>query len=91
MENNTKAGSQVDSESSEKRSIDSGNLTENNYLFHSFDFTGGMKLLIPKTTKTTDAIMDGELKQIKVELKKFAEANSLVHIVKESISGEAGR
>jgi len=73
MENNTKAGSQVDSESSEKRSIDSGNLTENNYLFHSFDFTGGMKLLIPKTTKTTDAIMDGELKQIKVELKKFAD------------------
>jgi soluble cytochrome b562 len=41
--------------------------------FHSFDFTGGMKLIIPKNSKTTEAIMDGELKQIKVELKKFAD------------------
>ncbi|MFA6524186.1 MAG: site-specific integrase [Candidatus Paceibacterota bacterium] len=46
--------------------------TETNNSFHSFEF-GGIKLLIPKTSKTTDAIMDGELKGIKVELKDFAE------------------
>lgn len=40
---------------------------------HVFDFTGGVKLLIPKTIKATEAIMDGELKQIKIELKKFSD------------------
>lgn len=42
-------------------------------LFHIFDFNGGVKLFIPKTVKATEAIMDGELKQIKVELKKFSD------------------
>ena len=45
-----------------------------NSSFHTFDFVGGVKLLVPKTTKATDAIMDGELKQIKVELKRFSDA-----------------
>lgn len=53
--------------------IDDGEKKENNNLFHSFDFAGGVKLLIPKTGKATDAIMDGELKQIKVELKSFSD------------------
>lgn len=44
---------------------------ENNTV-HSFEFSG-VRLLIPKTTMTTEAIMDGELKQIKTELKAFAE------------------
>lgn len=42
-------------------------------IFHTFDFTGGVKLLIPKTVKATEAIMDGALKQIKIELKKFSD------------------
>lgn len=41
--------------------------------FHSFDFTGGVKLLIPKTIEATEAIMDGALKQIKIELKGFSD------------------
>jgi ribosomal protein S20 len=41
--------------------------------FHAFDFTGGVKLLIPKTPTTNDAIMDGGLKDIKVALKDFSE------------------
>jgi hypothetical protein len=40
---------------------------------HSFDFAGGVKLLIPKTAKFTDAIMDGALKETKVKLKEFSE------------------
>lgn len=38
-----------------------------------FPFLGGVKLIIPKTPKANDAIMDGELKNIKVELKEFSE------------------
>lgn len=40
---------------------------------YNFDFIGGVKLLIPKTQRTTEAIMDGELKEIKMGLKKFTE------------------
>lgn len=43
---------------------------------HSFDFAGGVKLLIPKTKKFTEAIMDGGLKDIKTKLNEFSEANS---------------
>lgn len=46
--------------------------------FHSFEFSGGIRLVIPKTAKFTDAIMDGGLKDIKTELKEFAETNSEV-------------
>jgi len=46
--------------------------SDTNNSFHSFEF-GGVRLLIPKTPKTTEAIMDGELKGIKVELKEFSE------------------
>ena len=63
---------------SKKTSTDSSGSKENkdvatdtNNSFHSFEF-GGVKLLVPKTPKTTEAIMDGELKGIKVELKDFA-------------------
>lgn len=38
-----------------------------------FPFTGGVKLIIPKTPEANDAIMDGELKNIKVALKDFSE------------------
>ena len=40
--------------------------------YHTFEFKG-VKLLIPKTPETTEAIMDGELKNIKGELKDFSE------------------
>ncbi|OHA84094.1 MAG: hypothetical protein A2937_02770 [Candidatus Yonathbacteria bacterium RIFCSPLOWO2_01_FULL_47_33b] len=42
---------------------------------HNFEFKfgGGVKLLIPKTPETNDAVMDGELKDIKVALKDFSE------------------
>lgn len=38
-----------------------------------FDFKGGIRLVIPRTPKTNEAIMDGELKEIKTGLKDFAE------------------
>ena len=41
--------------------------------FHIFDFTGGVKLFVPKINKATEAIMDGELRQIKIELKSFSD------------------
>ena len=41
---------------------------------YSFDFLGGVKLFIPKTQRTTEAIMDGSLKEIKDGLKLFAES-----------------
>ena len=40
--------------------------------YHIFDFNG-VTLSIPRTNKTTEAIMDGELKAIKTNLKDFAE------------------
>lgn len=41
--------------------------------FFSFDFTGGIRLVIPKDQKTSDAIADGELKEIRKALAEFAE------------------
>lgn len=41
--------------------------------FHVLDFEGGVKLLVPKTAKFTEALMDGELKETKAKLKEFAE------------------
>lgn len=41
--------------------------------FFSFDFAGGMCLIIPKNQKTSDAITDGELKPVKKAIAEFAE------------------
>jgi len=41
----------------------------NNFVF---DFAGGIQLVIPRTQKTSDAIADGELKDIRQALAKFA-------------------
>ena len=38
-----------------------------------FDFQGGIKLIIPRNPKTSDAIADGELKTARQALAKFAE------------------
>lgn len=40
---------------------------------HIFDFAGGVKLIIPRTARATDALFDGELKNIKFELRDFSE------------------
>lgn len=37
-----------------------------------FDFKGGIKLIIPKNTSTSEAIADGELKSARVALSEFA-------------------
>lgn len=37
-----------------------------------FDFNGGIKLIVPKNTKTSEAIADGELKPVRQALTKFA-------------------
>jgi len=39
----------------------------------SFEFAGGIHLIIPKNQKTSDAIADGELKDIRKALSDFAE------------------
>lgn len=52
--------------------------------FHVFDFTGGMKLLIPMRQKTTEAIMDGALKDIKTALKEFAETYCCEEILEDN-------
>ncbi|MDP3800230.1 MAG: hypothetical protein Q8Q90_02285 [bacterium] len=64
---------QSDHTSSNNRRINSNSSIEIDGSFHSFDFTGGVKLLIPKTKEFTEAIMDGGLKQIKIELKSFSD------------------
>lgn len=38
-----------------------------------FDFDGGIRLTIPKTKITSDAIADGELKEARRALKEFAQ------------------
>lgn len=43
--------------------------TSGNFIF---DFSGGIKLIIPRNQKTSDAIADGELKVIRQSLAKFA-------------------
>lgn len=40
--------------------------------YHVFEFTGGIKLMIPKTEATSEAIVDGELKEAKTALTDFA-------------------
>jgi len=40
-----------------------------------FEFTGGIRLLIPRTKKTSEAIVDGELKETRNALSKFAAKN----------------
>lgn len=37
-----------------------------------FDFVGGVKLVIPRNQKTSDAIADGELKNVRQALTQFA-------------------
>ena len=63
----TKKISNTNGDFKEKTSIPA----ENSNSFHIFEFKG-VKLLISKTSKTTEAIMDGELKSIKEELKDFS-------------------
>ncbi len=43
---------------------------------HSFDFPGGIKLIIPQTKGFSDAIMDGELKDARMKLTEFAKKYS---------------
>ena len=38
-----------------------------------FEFFGGVKLVIPRSKKASDAVMDGELKIIKIGLNEFSE------------------
>lgn len=40
-----------------------------------FEFSGGIRLLIPRTTKTSEAIADGELKEVRNALAAFATKN----------------
>ena len=37
-----------------------------------FDFNGGIKLIVPRNQRTSDAIADGELKAVRQALTKFA-------------------
>ncbi len=46
-------------------------LTEHSNAF-IFDFDGGIRLIVPKTTITSDAIADGALKDIRKELRDFS-------------------
>lgn len=48
----------------------------------SFEFAGGICLIIPKNQKTSDAIADGELKDIRKALSDFAEKFVEEHIEK---------
>lgn len=38
-----------------------------------FEFAGGVRLIVPKNTETSEAIADGELKQVRVQIKAFAD------------------
>lgn len=53
-----------------------------------FPFTGGVKLIIPKTPKANDAIMDGELRNIKVVLKDFSEKYGKPDKLSEEVSSD---
>jgi hypothetical protein len=63
-----KTAASIDTE--EKSSSSAGIGSNDNFIF---DFVGNVKLVIPKTPTTNEAIMDGELKEIKSGLKAFAE------------------
>ncbi|HEV7702011.1 MAG TPA: hypothetical protein VGO63_01025 [Candidatus Paceibacterota bacterium] len=56
-----------------------------NNSYHTFEFRR-VKLLIPKTPETTEAIMDGELKDIKTELKEFSEKYCKEEVLVEEIN-----
>ena len=51
-----------------------------------FEFSGGMKLIIPRNKKTSEAIMDGELKETRKLLSDFAEK----YLVEE-VSGDGNK
>lgn len=49
-----------------------------------FEFTGGIRLLIPRTKETSEAIADGELKETRTALSTFASK----HMKKEQVANE---
>lgn len=49
--------------------------TEENGSFHTIDFIGGVKLLIPKTNKMTKAMLSGDLNKITIDLENFSNKN----------------
>lgn len=66
----------------EEKTNSSGIGSDNNFIF---DFEGNVKLVIPKTPTTNEAILDGELKDIKGGLKAFAKK-----FCKNENEGDAG-
>lgn len=62
--------------STESRSENSASTANKNSMGTSadfiFDFQGGIKLIIPRTKATSEAIADGELKKTRTELAEFA-------------------
>ena len=63
----------VSAESDSKASIGKTVATPNDTNDFIFDFKGNIKLVIPKTDRTNEAVMDGALKDIRGVLKKFAD------------------
>lgn len=81
-----KASKTEENQTAEESASPTNNITSNDNFI--FDFKGNIKLVIPKNAITNEAIMDGELKDVKSGLKAFAEKFGVEDVQDEEVSAD---